>query len=104
MADRPFSETPNTMSNAIETLTARLSDALATVLPAGADWQSRLAPIVEATEASGFTGLYSIELLAETGAPADPFTASRAMIEQILPGLRNTAARPAKPNNFSISS
>ncbi len=39
-ADRPISD-------AIESLTARLSEALAAVLPQGADWRARLVPIVE---------------------------------------------------------
>lgn len=39
-ADRPISD-------AIETLTTRLSEALAAVLPDGADWRDRLTPIVE---------------------------------------------------------
>jgi BMFP domain-containing protein YqiC len=43
-ADRPISD-------AIESLTARLSEALAAVLPDGADWRARLTPIVEATVA-----------------------------------------------------
>ncbi len=41
-ADRPISD-------AIESLTARLSEALAAVLPDGADWRARLTPIIEAT-------------------------------------------------------
>ena len=41
-ADRPFSD-------AIETLTARLADALAGVLPDGADRRARMAPVIEAT-------------------------------------------------------
>lgn len=41
-ADRPISD-------AIESLTARLSESLAAVLPDGADWRARLTPIVEAT-------------------------------------------------------
>lgn len=39
-ADRPISD-------AIESLTARLSESLAAMLPDGADWRTRLAPIVE---------------------------------------------------------
>ena len=39
----------NPITDAIESLTARLSEALAAVLPEGADWRGRLTPIVEAT-------------------------------------------------------
>lgn len=45
-------------------------------------------PIVQATEASGYRGLYSIELYAESDGPEDPFAACRAMIAQIAPSLR----------------
>jgi BMFP domain-containing protein YqiC len=81
MADRPFSETPNTMSNAIETLTARLSEALATVLPAGADWQSRLAPIVEAT-------LGRLDLV-----PREDFDRQRQQLERLTLDVARLEAR-----------
>lgn len=72
MADRPLSDThPNAMSSAIETLTARLADALAAVLPAGADWQSRLTPVIEAT-------LERLELV-----PREDFERQRAQLERL---------------------
>ncbi len=82
MADRPFSDaTPNTMSSAIETLTARLSDALAAVLPAGADWQSRLSPVIEAT-------LGRLELV-----PREDFERQRQQLERLTRDVAKLEAR-----------
>jgi BMFP domain-containing protein YqiC len=82
MADRPFSgATPSALSDAMETLTARLSDALATVLPAGADWQSRLAPVVEAT-------LGRLELV-----PREDFERQRAQLERLVRDVARLEAR-----------
>ena len=47
-----------------------------------------IAPIVRATEASGYRGIYSIELFtASDDMPADPIRAARAMIGAITPHL-----------------
>ena len=82
MADRPFSSaTPNAMSDAIETLTARLSDALASFLPAGTDWQSRLAPIVEATRGR-------LELV-----PREDFDRQRQQLERLMRDVARLEAR-----------
>ena len=84
MADRPFSDaSPNAMSNAIETLTARLSEALAAVLPAGAgaDWQSRLAPVIEAT-------LGRLELV-----PREDFERQRHHLERLTRDVARLEAR-----------
>jgi BMFP domain-containing protein YqiC len=83
MADRPFSDaTPNaTMSSAIETLTARLSDALAAVLPAGADWQSRLSPVIETT-------LGRLELV-----PREDFERQRQQLERLTRDVAKLEAR-----------
>lgn len=86
MTDGPFSNagssaSSNAMSDAIETLTARLSDALATVLPAGADWQSRLAPIVEAT-------LGRLELV-----PREDFDRQRQQLERLMRDVARLEAR-----------
>ncbi len=82
MADRPFSDAmPDAMSNAIETLTARLSEALAGVLPAGADWQSRLAPVIEAT-------LGRLDLV-----PREHFDRQRAQLERLVGDVARLEAR-----------
>jgi len=47
-----------------------------------------IAPLVAATEASGYKGIYSVELYAEPGPPADPVAACKSMINAILPELR----------------
>ena len=83
-ADRPFSD-------AIETLTARLSEALAAVLPAGADWQGRMTPVIEAT-------LRRLELV-----PREDFERQRAQLERLNRDVTNLEARIAalessKPN------
>ena len=87
MADRPFSDA----SSAIESLTARLSEALAAVLPAGADWQSRLAPVIEAT-------LGRLELV-----PREDFERQRAQLERLVRDVARLEARisalePGKPH------
>ncbi len=46
-----------------------------------------IAPIVAATEAFGFKGVYSIELYAEPDPPADTDAAVASMIRAIAPGL-----------------
>ena len=86
MADRPFSDAisdamPDAMSSAIETLTARLSEALAGVLPAGSDWQSRLAPVIEAT-------LGRLELV-----PREDFDRQRAQLERLVRDVARLEAR-----------
>jgi BMFP domain-containing protein YqiC len=77
MADRPFSDA----TNAIETLTARLSEALSAVLPAGADWQSRLAPVIEAT-------LDRLELV-----PREDFERQRQQLERLARDVARLEAR-----------
>jgi len=47
-----------------------------------------IAPIVAATEASGFKGVYSIELYHEPNPPADTVAAETSMIKAILPELK----------------
>jgi hypothetical protein len=47
-----------------------------------------IAPLVAATEASGYKGVYSIELYKEPGAPADTVAAEMSMIKAILPELK----------------
>ena len=47
-----------------------------------------IAPLVQATEASGYKGIYSVELYAEPDAPADPVAACRSMIAAIAPELK----------------
>lgn len=48
-----------------------------------------IGPIVRATEARGFRGIYSIELYAEPDHPQDPVAAARTMIAEIVPELRS---------------
>jgi sugar phosphate isomerase/epimerase len=47
-----------------------------------------IAPIVAATEAAGFKGVYSIELYAEPDPPPDTDAAMASMIRAIAPGVR----------------
>ena len=57
----------------------------------GAEYKHRdyaIAPIVRATEASGYKGIYSVELYAEPDAPADAVAACRSMIAAIAPELK----------------
>jgi hypothetical protein len=46
------------------------------------------APIIRATEASGFKGIYSIELYSADNPPADPVRASRTILELLLRNMR----------------
>ncbi len=69
------------LSDAIESLTARLSDALAAVLPAGADWQERLAPVIEAT-------LSRLELV-----PREVFDRQRVQVEELTRDITRLEAR-----------
>lgn len=83
-ADRP-------LPDAIETLTTRLSEALAAVLPAGADWQSRLAPVIEST-------LSRLELV-----PREDFERQRAQLERLSVEIARLEARigalePSEPH------
>ena len=64
MPDRP-------LPDPLATITERLSDALASVLPAGADWQRRLTPIIEAT-------LERLELV-----PREDFERQRTQLERL---------------------
>ncbi len=48
-----------------------------------------IGPLVRATEAIGFRGIYSIELYAEPDHPQDPVAAARTMIAEIVPELRS---------------
>ncbi len=48
-----------------------------------------IGPLVRATEATGFRGIYSIELYAEPDHPQDPVAAARTMIAGIVPELRS---------------
>jgi BMFP domain-containing protein YqiC len=77
MADRPFSDA----TNAIETLTARLAEALSAVLPAGADWQGRLAPVIEAT-------LERLELV-----PREDFDRQRQQLDRLARDVARLEAR-----------
>jgi sugar phosphate isomerase/epimerase len=47
-----------------------------------------ISPLVRATEATGFRGIYSIELYAEPDHPEDPVAAARTMIAEIVPELQ----------------
>jgi BMFP domain-containing protein YqiC len=83
-ADRP-------LSDAIEALTAKLADALAGVLPDGADWRSRLAPVIEAT-------LNRLELV-----PREDFERQLAHLERLARDVARLEARisalePNKPH------
>ncbi len=71
------------VSDAIESLTARLSDALAAVLPAGADWQERLTPVIEAT-------LKRLELV-----PREDFERQRVQLERLTRDVTRLEARVA---------
>ena len=73
-ADRPFSD-------AIETLTTKLSEALTAVLPAGADWHGRLAPVIEAT-------LNRLELV-----PREDFERQRDQLERLSRDIARLEAR-----------
>lgn len=73
-SQRPFPD-------AIETLTAKLSEALAAVLPAGADWQATLTPIIEAT-------LGKLELV-----PREDFERQRAQLERLTRDVAQLEAR-----------
>jgi len=64
-------------------LSSRLSDALASVLPAGADWQSRLTPIIEAT-------LERLELV-----PREEFERQRTQLERLAADVAKLEARIA---------
>jgi BMFP domain-containing protein YqiC len=75
-ADRPFSD-------AIESLTAKLSEALAAVLPDGANWQGRMAPVIEAT-------LSRLELV-----PREDFERQRVQLERLNRDVANLEARVA---------
>jgi sugar phosphate isomerase/epimerase len=48
-----------------------------------------IAPLVTATEASGYKGVYSIELYAEPNPPADTTAAVTSMIKAMLPELKS---------------
>jgi BMFP domain-containing protein YqiC len=81
---RPFPD-------AIETLTAKLSEALAAVLPAGADWQRTLSPIIEST-------LERLELV-----PREDFERQRAQLERLSRDVaqleeRIAALEPRRPH------
>ncbi len=76
MTDRPSSD-PLAM------LSARLSEALASVLPAGADWQKRLTPIIEAT-------LERLELV-----PREEFERQRAQLERLAADVAKLESRIA---------
>jgi len=76
MADRP-------LPDPLATITARLSDALASVLPAGADWQRRLTPIIEAT-------LERLELV-----PREDFERQRAQLERLAADVARLESRIA---------
>lgn len=65
----------------LSTLTAKLSDALASVLPAGADWRARLTPIIEAT-------LERLELV-----PREEFERQRAQLERLAAEVAKLEAR-----------
>lgn len=75
-AHRPFPD-------AIETLTAKLSEAITAVLPAGADWQGTLSPIIEAT-------LERLELV-----PREDFERQRAQLERLSHDVARLEARIA---------
>ena len=68
-------------SDAIETLTAKLSEALAGVLPKGADWRGRLAPVIEAT-------LHQLELV-----PREDFERQLAQLERLSRDVTRLEAR-----------
>jgi BMFP domain-containing protein YqiC len=76
MADRP-------LPDPLATIATRLSDALASVLPAGADWQRRLTPIIEAT-------LERLELV-----PRDDFERQRGQLERLAAEVERLEARIA---------
>jgi BMFP domain-containing protein YqiC len=69
------------VSDAIQTWTTKLSEALAAVLPDGADWQARLAPVIEAT-------LDRLELV-----PREEFERQRAQLERLNRAVANLEAR-----------
>ncbi|HTO57584.1 MAG TPA: accessory factor UbiK family protein [Pseudomonadales bacterium] len=75
MTDRP--------TDPLATITQRLSDALAAVLPAGADWQRRVTPIIEAT-------LERLELV-----PREDFERQRAQLERLGTEVTRLEARIA---------
>lgn len=54
---------------------------------AGKHIEYAIEPIVRATEASGYRGIYSIELFAEPDGPEDAFQACETMIRAITPAL-----------------
>jgi BMFP domain-containing protein YqiC len=78
-----FPMTDQPLSDPLATITARLSDALASVLPAGADWQRRLTPIIEAT-------LERLELV-----PRDDFERQRVQLERLVAEVERLEARIA---------
>ncbi len=45
-------------------------------------------PIIKATEASGFKGVYSIEFYSETAPPADPVAAAKTMVQTLAANIR----------------
>lgn len=55
---------------------------------AGKHLEYAFEPIVRATEAAGYRGIYSIELFAEPDGPEDAFQACETMIRAIAPALR----------------
>jgi len=74
---------PERPSDPLATITQRLSDALAAVLPAGADWQRRVEPIIEAT-------LERLELV-----PREDFERQRAQLERLGAEVTRLEARIA---------
>lgn len=47
-------------------------------------------PIIRATEASGFRGIYSIELYSADNPPADPVRASRVILSSLIVNMRRS--------------
>lgn len=80
---RMESTMPERPSDPLATITRSLSDALAAVLPAGADWQRRVAPIIEAT-------LERLELV-----PREDFERQRAQLERLAVEVTRLEARIA---------
>ena len=79
------------ISDAIEALTATLANALAGVLPEGADWRGRLTPVIEAT-------LNRLELV-----PREDFERQLAHLERLTRDVARLEARisalePTRPD------
>jgi len=83
--------TDGPFSDAIQTLTSTLSEALARVLPAGSDWQGQLSPVIEAT-------LGRLELV-----PREDFERQRVQLERLARDVARLEARisalePSQPH------